>query len=182
MPRVAVIFADGFEDIEAIACVDVLRRASCDVIMTGLDTMQVSSSHGIRVSMDTTLDQLTGELDALVLPGGLPGAENLKNSDALCDLVRNTHAAGKVVAAICAAPMVLERAGISTGIKATCYPGFEDQVGSAEMTGARVERDGTVITGNGPGSAIEFALEILNALQLEENSAALRAGMQVYAP
>ena len=182
MAKIAVIFADGFEDIEAVACVDVLRRASCDVLMTGLDSMQVSSSHAVKILMDTTLENLDEPLDAIVLPGGLPGAENLKNSDLLCDLIRQMHEEGKLIAAICAAPMALERAGITAGVKATCYPGFEKDVASAQMTGARVQRDANIITANGPGSAIEFALEILNAIGKGENAAALKAGMQVYAP
>ena len=182
MARIAVIFADGFEDIEAIATVDVLRRAQCDVVMVGLDAEQVSSSHGVTIIMDTTLAELDGELDAVVLPGGLPGAENLKNSSAVLSLLKETYNKGKIVAAICAAPMALEAAGLMSGVTATCYPGFESSVGSANMTGNRIEQDGRIITGNGPGSAIEFALQIVRAIGKEDTASALKAGMQVYSP
>ena len=182
MTRVAVLFADGFEDIEAIAVVDVLRRGGCEVLMTGVETETVRSSHDVEIKMNTTLTELSGDLDAVVLPGGLPGAENLKNSSSVLDLLKETHKNGNIVAAICAAPMALEAAGLTTGILATCYPGFEKDVASANMTGERVVRDGQIITGNGPGSAIEFALEILRALDKAETADALKAGMQVYAP
>jgi len=180
MKTVAVLFAEGFEEIEGVAIVDVLRRAQCRVIAAGVAGREVTGAHAMTLRMDALLGELVAaELDAVVLPGGLPGSTNLAASPAVLKLLRQTAAAGKLVAALCAAPLVLEAAGLLKGKRITCYPGCEGQCGSAQATGERVQVDGKLVTGRGPGAAIEFALEVATQLGLGETAEKLRQGMIV---
>lgn len=177
---VAVLFAAGFEEIEAVTIVDVLRRAEIKVLMTGLDGDSVTGTNGITVSMDREIcDIRIDELDALVLPGGIPGAEHLAESAAVRKLLQAATAADKHVAAICAAPIALAAADLAGGRNVTCYPGFEARVTGATCTGARVEIDGKLITGIGPGAALEFALALVAEFGQPDTAAALREGMLV---
>ncbi len=184
MARAAVLFADGFEEIEAIAIVDVLRRAGVEVLMTGLgEASRVTGSHDIELSMDCRIADLdVSELDAVLLPGGMPGAKHLAEDPDVQRLVTDARENDKLIGAICAAPMALAAAGIMDGVRFTCYPGFETQVSSGIHTDSRVERDGRIITARGPGAVIEFALELVHDLVDAETSAQLKSGMQVYAP
>ena len=168
MAKVLVPLADGCEELEAVTIIDLLRRAGIDVVTAGLKPGIVRASRGVQLMPDTTLDAaLQDDYDMLVLPGGMPGADHLKNDPRILDLVRRMAAAGKYTAAICAAPTVLLEAGVLAGRQATSYPGFLDAlkpVGVALST-APVVVDGTVVTSRGPGTAMDFALALIEALQ-----------------
>lgn len=182
MPHIAVLFAEGFEEIEALAVVDVLRRAEVDVTMVGIDgESTVSGAHGVVVAMDALIAEIGNSVDGIVLPGGLPGSENLASCEAVLELVRAVNSNGGLVSAICAAAIVLEEAGVLGGRRFTCYPGFEERAGSGRHTGTRVEIDGNIITGVGPGAAIEFGLAIVTQLVGEGAAEKLAAGMMVVA-
>ncbi|RMD75509.1 MAG: DJ-1/PfpI family protein [Lentisphaerae bacterium] len=175
-----VLLADGFEEIEALAPVDVLRRAGLDILLASITgNRRVRGSHGIEVTADILLAELETIPDLLILPGGLPGAENLAGSREVIALIRDCAQANKLIAAICAAPIALEEAGIMKGKRFTCYPGFETRVQSGQYTAARVECDGNIVTGKGPGAAMEFAIT-LTAMTAGENVAQrLRNGMMM---
>ncbi len=162
---IAVLLADGFEEIEALAPADVWRRLGFDVILTSINaTVQVTGAHGVRILADTVLNDIKpGSLDAVILPGGMPGSKNLRDEDRVLQLVRTMAAEGKIAAAICAAPIVLEKAGVLNGVRYTMYPGFEAEMSSAP-TGNLTEVCGNIITGKGPGAAFAFASCVAKAL------------------
>jgi len=166
MKKVYVFFADGFEEIEALTVVDVLRRAGVEVVMaTVTGSLQVTGAHKVKVVCDCLLDEVdASEAAALVLPGGMPGAQTLADCQPLGRMLLDQNARGGWVAAICAAPMVLGRLGIVQGRKATCYPGFETYLKGAACQGNLVEADGNVVTGKGPGAAMPFALKLAEVL------------------
>ncbi|MGM0411398.1 MAG: DJ-1 family glyoxalase III [Bacillota bacterium] len=165
MKKVMVPLAEGFEEIEAITNIDVLKRAGIEVITAGLGSKEIEGDHGIKIETDMLLDEVDlDDLEAIVLPGGMPGAENLKNSDKLLWLISELAERENLVAAICAAPMVLDKAGVLKNKKATSYPGFDKEMPSCEYVEERVVRDHNVITGRGPGVAMEFALEVVRYL------------------
>lgn len=167
MPKVLVPLAQGCEELEAVTIIDILRRANIQVVTAGLDDRTVEGSHGIKLIADATLDEaLKQEYAMLVLPGGLPGADNLGADARVNQLLKKMADSGKFAGAICAAPRVLARAGLLDGKKATGYPGFIDggKFPKLNYTGNTVQRDGKVITGRGPGTAMDFALEIVEAL------------------
>ncbi len=180
---VLVPLAEGFEEIEAATIVDVLRRADLGVVTAALGDRDVRGAHDIVFRADTTLDQIRSEgerFDAVVLPGGMPGASNLRDDRRVSDAVRTTHAEGGLVAAICAAPIALEASGVLKGRRATAYPGFGDQLQSAaETCDDRVVEDGPVVTSAGPGTALEFALVLVARLTSDEMAQTLREGMLV---
>jgi 4-methyl-5(b-hydroxyethyl)-thiazole monophosphate biosynthesis len=176
MNKVLVPLADGFEEIEAVTIIDVLRRAGIDVRVAALEKGSVRGSHGIEIATDGALSETrASEFQALVLPGGMPGSKNLSDDARVRDLVREFDASKKLVAAICAAPIVLEAAGVLKGRRATSYPGNE--LPSAVYSEERVVVDGNVITSRGPGTALEFALELVERLASPESAARLAAGM-----
>lgn len=181
MARALVVLADGFEEIEAVTPIDVLRRAGVEVVTAGLAGARVVGSHGIALEADTTIADAPSDVDVVVLPGGMPGAENLGKSAAVRDLVERVHAAGKRVAAICAAPaMALGRTSVLAGKRATCYPGFEKHLpGGVVHSDERVVVDGLVVTSRGPGTALEFSLTLVEQLVSREKADQLRAGMLV---
>ena len=165
MKKVMVPLAEGFEEIEAITNIDVLKRAGIEVITAGLGNKEIEGDHGLKIETDLLLEEVNlEELEAIVLPGGIPGAENLRNSDKLLWLISELNARESLVAAICAAPMVLDKAGVLKDKKATSYPGFDKEMPSSEYVEERVVRDHNVITGRGPGVAMEFALEVVRYL------------------
>lgn len=161
-----VILAEGFEELEAIAPVDALRRAGVRVTIAGVTDLLVKGSRGIALQADALLKDIMDLPDAVILPGGLPGAANLSKSPEVASFVKKMNSAGKLVAAICAAPaVVLAPLGILDGKKATCYPGCETDFSSKTAhLNERVVKDGNVITSQGPGSALEFSLEIVRDL------------------
>jgi len=178
MKKVIVFLADGFEDMEAIITVDLLRRAGVDVSTASImDNRKVKSAHGVIMMADVMAADADYEsADMVILPGGGVGTENLGKND----LVREkcaSFAAGKMAAAICAAPTVLGGLGLLDGRNATCYPGFEGGLGKAEYKAQKVVVDGNIITGQAPGAAYEFALELIR--QLEGSEAADMVAQQI---
>jgi 4-methyl-5(b-hydroxyethyl)-thiazole monophosphate biosynthesis len=174
------LLADGLEDIEAITLIDVLRRAGVDVTTLGVTGAEVTSAHNVTIKADALLsDAASGEWDLVVLPGGIPGAEHLRDSEAVQSLVKSQVAAGRKVAAICAAPIALAAAGVLEGRKATCYPGFDGQLAGANYCEDTVVTDGPVITSRGPGTALPFALNLVADLCGETVAAQLSEGMLV---
>ena len=166
MSKVAIFIANGCEEIEALAVVDVLRRGGIEIDTVAVEgDRQVTGSHKIPFTCDKTIQEMdkTG-YDAVVLPGGMPGTETLRADKTVGDLVCTYYGEGKLVAAICAAPSILGGLGILDGRRATCHPGFEDRLGKAEFVEDRVVTDGNVITSRGMGTAIDFALAIVDYL------------------
>ena len=163
---VLVALAEGFEEIEAVTIIDILRRAGVEVIIAGVGKREIIGAHGITVAADLLLEQYQGSPDAVVLPGGMPGAKNLKESEVLKDLLSKMKKANKLIGAICASPaVVLASHGFLDGKKATCYPGFEKELGpNVTFSPERVVRDGQIITSRGPGTALEFSLELVKEL------------------
>ncbi len=162
-----IVLAEGFEEIEAITPIDVLRRAGVEVIIAGVGTTDVKGSRGVRLTADTRLEDYTGVPDMVILPGGLPGAENLKNSPAVSALVERVRKNDKIVAAICAAPALVltGQAGMLEGKKMTCYPGYEKDLNpNILFREDRVVLDGKLVTSRGPGTAMEFSLELVRQL------------------
>lgn len=157
-----VHLAEGFEEVEALTAVDVLRRASIDVKTVSVTVAKtVTGTHGVPVTADLLYEEAQyEECDMIVLPGGLPGADNLQAHEGLCAHIKCFAENGKMLAAICAAPMVFGHCGVIDGRRATIYPGMEDRLTGAEATGERVTTDGNIITGQGPAVAMEFALAI----------------------
>jgi 4-methyl-5(b-hydroxyethyl)-thiazole monophosphate biosynthesis len=168
MAKVLVPLAEGCEELEAISIIDILRRAEVDVVTAALGDGPVRASQGTVLVADMSLDDAKdGEYDMIVLPGGIPGANHLEADPRVIGLLKSMAADGKYVCAICAAPVALARAGVLLGKKVTSYPGFLDALESPgfEYTGGAVEKDGHVITSRGPGTAMDFALELVEALQ-----------------
>jgi protein deglycase len=162
--RVLVPLAPGAEELEAVTIVDLLRRAGFTVILAGLDDGPVRCSRGTVIVPDRTLEEVRTEpFDLVVLPGGLPGSDHLRDDPRVQALLRRQVEAGGLVGAICAAPKALASAGLLRGHRATAYPGALDEAGLAP-TGAPVEVDGGVVTGRGPGVAMEFALALIEQL------------------
>jgi 4-methyl-5(b-hydroxyethyl)-thiazole monophosphate biosynthesis len=161
VPSIITILAPGFEETEAVTFIDLLRRAKTEVTVVGLAARQVSGSHNITCIADGLLADITGTFDGIVLPGGMPGSKNLADSARVLDLVRTIYRQGGLCAAICAAPMVLGRAGILKGMQATCFPGFEQELTGATVVAKSVVRDRNVITSRGLGTAVAFGLELI---------------------
>lgn len=178
---VYVFFADGFEEIEALTVVDVLRRAEISTHMVGLTKHTVTGSHGISVQMDILIDEITNinEATMLVLPGGMPGAKHLAESDALKNMLNEAYASKIHLAAICAAPIVLSKHGLIKNRMYTCYPGFEKQIEGGVYTDAMVVHDGELVTGKGAGAALPFALKLVEILKGETVSIQLAKSMVV---
>lgn len=174
-----VFLAHGFEEIEALAVVDILRRAELDVTTVGVGGRAVGGAHGIAVAADITEEQFDpADLEMLVLPGGMPGTLNLEKSAAVQRAVDFAVAEDKWLCAICAAPSILGHKGLLEGKKATCFPGFESQLFGAEYTAEPVTVDGKLITGKGPGAAIPFGLELVAKLTSPARAKVLGASMQ----
>jgi DJ-1 family protein len=172
MPRVLVPLADGFEEIEALAIVDVLRRAEIEVVVAGLQPGPVTSVRKITLLPDTTIDAVSSDgFDMIILPGGQPGADNLNNDPRIHRLLTDFHSAGKLIGAICAAPIILGAAGLLSGRRATSYPTYSNRLGGA-LYDARtvVVTDGNIITSQGPGTAISFALAIVSRIAGERTA------------
>lgn len=177
MMRVLVPLAEGFEEIEAISVIDILRRAEIEVVTAGLKEGLAEGSHKVKVLPDTTLEKVDWhDFDGLVLPGGAPGFVNLGNDQRILDLAREMNRAGKCVAAICAAPSVLIKAGVLQGRKATVSPSGKAQVQAcADFREDRVVVDKNLITSRAPGTALEFALKLVEALAGREKMEQVKA-------
>lgn len=163
---VYVLLGTGFEEMEAIAPIDLLRRAGIGVITVGLNGQTIRGSHNIPITADITIEQMDlSDLEMLVLPGGLGGVRSIKACPKAMDAICQTHARGKFVAAICAAPTILASLHITDGIPAVCYPGCEEEMGTAQMQQAACLRHRNIITGTSAGCAVPFALELISALK-----------------
>ena len=181
MKKVYVFLADGFEDVEALIPVDVLRRGGVDVTTVSIsDFPLVTSAHGVNIETDIMFEQGDfSDADLIFLPGGMPGASNLFAHKGVCKVVVDQFAAGKKVAAICAAPgVVLGQLGILEGKKATCYPGFEQMLDGATYTADLVTVDGNVTTAEGPAAAFPFAYDLLAQLVDKKTSDQIAEGMR----
>ena len=183
MAKVYVFLADGFEDVEALIPVDVLRRGGVEVVtVSTTDFPLVESAHGVNIEADLQFEQCDfSDADLLMLPGGMPGAANLYAHEGVCKAVCNQAAAGKKVSAICAAPaVVLAQLGLLEGKKATCYPGFEQALkdAGATYTADLVTVDGNITTGEGPAAAFPYAYELLSQLMNKEVSEQIAEGMR----
>ena len=181
MSRVLVPLAEGFEEIEAVTIVDLLRRAGIEVETAALGERSVTGSHGIAVEADGRLaDVEHADYDMIVLPGGMPGADHLKNDARLVAMLQRQAAAGRWNAAICAAPGVLAHAGLLDGATATSYPGFLS-IGSAPglcLSAEPVVVHGRVVTSRGPGTAIDFSLALIGVLEGEDAARAVGDRLQ----
>ena len=167
MPKqVVVVLAHGFEEIEAVTPIDVLRRAGLDVVVAGVGATAVQGAHGVTYQCDIALEEIQSTPGAIVLPGGLPGAENLGKSGAVKDLTLRVHESGGICAAICAAPaFTLAKFGLLDGRTATCYPSFEKEFDSSTKASEdRVVVDGNIVTSRGPGTSLEFSLKLAGIL------------------
>ncbi len=170
--KAIILLADGFEEIEAVCVIDILRRASIQVTACGIDAISITGSHNIKVQADKILSQFNEDFDALILPGGSKGSNNLAKSKTVSQFIKKAQQNNKIIAAICAAPAtVLAPLGILDSKKATCYPGMEDDFGKkTEFKESAVVVDGKLITSRGPATAIEFSLKIVEQLT-DDNTA-----------
>jgi 4-methyl-5(b-hydroxyethyl)-thiazole monophosphate biosynthesis len=165
MVKVVLFLAPGFEEIEAMSIVDTLRRAGVEVVIAGLQAGATEGSRGVNVIPDRSIDEIAlEEFAAVILPGGSPGYINLGRDRQVREFVTQAFAEGRIVAAICGAPTVLAYLGILKGKKATVYPGKEAELTGAEFVNERVVVDGTVVTSQGPGTAIEFSVKLVELL------------------
>lgn len=181
MTSVLIPLAEGFEEIEAISIIDILRRADIQVTTAALGELHVAGKHGVKVEADTSLDTVREQdFDMIVLPGG-PGATRLEADQRVLDLLRTFAQAGKFTAAICAAPKVLKAAGLLDGLRATSFPGVLDVSpadGMEYVTKQAVVKDGRVITSRGPGTAMDFALELVEVLAGSDVRERVEAALQ----
>lgn len=182
MKQIAVFLADGFEEIEAMAPIDIARRAGIQVTTVSvMDDTTAVGAHQVPVIADVHINDFDASgMDMLVLPGGMPGAEHLSDCVPLQKMILKFAVdESKHLAAICAAPMAFGKLGVLSGVSATCYPGFEKYLLKANYTAEPVTVDGNFITGNGPGAAIPFGLAIVSHLVDEQTAQGLAEGMQV---
>lgn len=173
-----VFLANGFEECEALAPIDILKRAGFEVITVGIGSNNVTGSHNITVITDTVNKDLSYDnLEAIILPGGMPGTLNLENDKTVQSAIDYANKNGLLIGAICAAPSILGHKGLLNGKKATCFPGFEKDLLGATVTDASVVRDGNVITAKGAGVAFEFGFELLSYLKDEKTANDLKIQM-----
>lgn len=172
-------FAPGFEEVEALAPIDVMRRAGLQVKTVSItDQLTVMGAHGIGVVADSLFaDNDYSDAELLFLPGGMPGATNLDACQPLRDLIMAHNAQGKPLAAICAAPLVYGNLGLAEGKKMTCYPGFEKYLTGAEYTAALTQRDGLMFTGKGPGAALQLGYDLVEYFCGADTANDLKKGM-----
>jgi len=181
--RVLVPLADGVEEMEAVILIDTLRRAGIEAVGAGLHGLEITGSRGVVLQADTLLQELLNQdpcgagFHAIAIPGGGPGTDACCEDDRLIELVRDMHAAGKWIAAICAAPKVLLKAGVLEGRAATCHPGVADQMGGMTLSTDRVVVDGPIVTSRGPGTGFDFALRLIELLDSPAKAASVAGPM-----
>jgi 4-methyl-5(b-hydroxyethyl)-thiazole monophosphate biosynthesis len=179
MKTVLVPLAQGCEEIEAVTVIDILRRAGITVISAGMDNLPVLASRGVVLMPDSTLDAvLHDEFDMIVLPGGQPGTNNLRADQRIIALLQRMARQGKYVAAICAAPSVLASAGLLDDKQATCFPGALTPFPKVKQQHAAIVEDGKLITSRGPGTAMDFALTLVERLAGTAKRQEVEAGLQ----
>jgi protein deglycase len=180
MKRVLIPLAPGFEDLEAVTLTDLLRRAGIEVVTAGLHEGLIQGARGLRVEPEASLDAvMEADFDMVVLPGGLPGSEHLKNDARVQAVLKRLAAAGKYTAAICAAPMALAQAGLLDGRRVTSYPGVIERIAppGSRYVGDAVVIDGKVVTSRGPGTAMDFALTLIELLLDRASRDRVEAGL-----
>ncbi|WP_136797207.1 MULTISPECIES: DJ-1 family glyoxalase III [Desulfosediminicola] len=179
--RILVPVADGIEMVEALAIVDVFRRAGADVDIASVHDLVITSSHGVKIHADKRIsDCMDEEYDLVVVPGGIPGAEHLRDSKPLIDILKKQNKANKLYGAICASPaLVLGENGLLEGKSATCHPGFIGGLKSGKTSEKNVVMDQNCVTSRGAGTAVEFSLELLGILMGDEKKQEVAAGMVV---
>lgn len=179
MSRIGIFMADGCEEIEGLAVVDILRRAKAEVTMISISgKKEVTGAHNVVFLADALASEVDFDaFDGIVLPGGGAGTRNLAADETVNRVIKKFAAEGKLVCAICAAPSVLGAAGLLQGKKATCYPGFEDKLTGAAFCDQAVVTDGNIITGRSMGAAVPFGLAIVGYLNGEEAAEAVRSGI-----
>ena len=178
-----VILAPGFEELEAVAVIDILRRAGVEVVAAGTEPGPIRAQRGVRIIPDEALDEVMDRsFDLVVLPGGLEGTENLARDDRVAAILTRQLKGGGRVGAICAAPTVLDRHGLATGVRITCHPVVRSSIKRAELSGALVVTDGLITTGTGPGAAVEFALELVAHLLGPDEADSLREALVAERP
>lgn len=177
---VYLYLAQGFEEIEALTTVDFLRRCDIDVVTVGVGSQDITGAHDITVLADTIdiMADFNDDLQAVILPGGMPGTLNLKNNDFVIKMLKTAYEKEIVIGAICAAPSVLGSLGILDGKKATCFPGFENELGKAEFVNDFVVTDGNIVTAKGAGCTIDFAYAIAKSLSLGEKAQQVKKSIQ----
>ncbi len=174
-----MFLAEGFEEIEALAVVDILRRGEVEIKTVSISANKwVKGSHGIKVEADLTCNEITSGGDCVILPGGMPGTTNLGASEIVKNTVMDAYNKGAIVAAICAAPSVFYDYGILAGKKATSYPDYEEYMKECIYTGNDVETDGNIVTSKGAGTAHLFGFKLLEMLTNKENSEKIKSAMQ----
>lgn len=176
---VYVFLADGFEEIEALAPVDILRRGGAEVKTVGVGSDTVTGSHGISVFCDIPESEVNfNDIEAVILPGGMPGTLNLQKSETVNAAMEYAYKNGKILGAICAAPSIPGKAGLLSGKRATCFPGFEKYLEGAVVVDEPAVRDGNIITSRGAGAALRFGYALLSALKGETAAEELRRSMK----
>jgi len=166
---VYIVLGKGFEEMESVVPCDLLRRAGVDTQFVGIGGLEIVGSRGITVKADLSETEAAwDEAEMIVLPGGLGGVASIQGSGIVMDAVKKAYEDGRWVAAICAAPTILASLGLTDGKKACCYPGMEDEMGSAHMEKTGCVRDGKIITGRAAGSAFDFGLALIEALRGKE--------------
>ena len=178
---VAIFLAHGFEEIEAISVIDILRRANIKVQVVGVPDIYITGSHEITVKCDISESDFyfSNDIKMIVFPGGMPGALNLQQSDFINNIIDVALERKKYISAICAAPMILGQLGLLRDRKAVCFPDFEDRLFGATITNKNVCKDGNFITAKGPGAAIEFALKILEILRGVSETQSIKKSMLI---
>jgi protein deglycase len=177
--EILIILANGFEEIEAIASIDILRRGKARVTIAGVGSININGSQGLKVTTDITVDEaVKNEYAVVILPGGEPGTTNLQNSALVKQILNKHYEANKYIAAICAAPRILNNLGFLNGVKATSYPGTKSLMNNCVYVEKAVVVDGQFITSRGPGTAMAFAYTILKVLNKSDLSDKLQKSMQ----
>lgn len=164
MKKTAVLLAEGFEEIEALTVVDIMRRGNVECDMVSIKDLEVTGAHGIKVTSNKVLSEDINEYDMIVFPGGMPGATNLKGDKKVIETVKKFNNEGKLIAAICAAPIVLAEAGVIENRNITSYPGFEEELKGCNYKEETVVVDKNIITSRGPATAMEFSYKLLEVL------------------
>ncbi len=166
MKKILVLLADGFEEIEAIVPIDVLKRAGFNVVLCGINEKKAVGAHNVNITCDITLDSVDCNYDCIILPGGMPGTNNLSNCKCVCELIKKQATDNKLVCAICAAPSILEKLGLLKNRKATSYPNFLNDNETIKIN-EKVVIDGNIITSQGAGTAFDFAYAIVEKMGLD---------------
>ncbi len=176
MKKVCVLLAEGFEEIEALTVSDIMRRAKVECDLVSIGEKYVKSSHGLVIEADKIFDE-SMEYDLVVLPGGMPGAANLRDDERVIRFIKNQNKSGKLIGAICAAPIVLGRADLTEDRDITSYPGYEDELPNCNYLEDAVVVDKNIITSRGPATAMEFSYKLLEKLGYSHEVENISSGM-----